>query len=144
MGNHAGKAFAVSSAPVADVDLDQTGYEALTFVTVADVGTYPEYGNNPPVAEYKTKKGVKKAKGIPDFGGGDLEMVRIPADAGQLLLRGYGNTASQYAYRITHLDGKIVYLRGVISGPTTPDGEDFVIEKYTLGFNQAPVIVEAA
>jgi hypothetical protein len=37
----------------------------------------------------------------------------------------------------------ISYLRGLVSGPVTPNGrnEDFVIDQYTLGLVQTPVTV---
>jgi hypothetical protein len=145
MATNAGKVYAVSNAAVADADLDQTAFEALTFVEIGSVGSFPEYGSMANIAEYKTSQGTLKGKGAPQFGGGDLECARMAADAGQVLMRGYGDTDSEYAFKITHASGQVDYTRGIISGPMEPQGadEDFVTEKYTLGFNQKPVIVEA-
>lgn len=144
MGTNAGKTYSVSNAAVADADLDQTGFEALTWVEIGNVGSFPEFGRKENIAEYKTTKGVIKGKGAPNWGGGDMECARDADDAGQVLLRGYGSTKSQYAFKITHADGTVDYVRGIIAGPTRPQGgdEDFEIEMYTLGFNQASVTVD--
>ena len=144
MGTNAGKTYEVSTT-AENADLDQAAFALLTYTEIGNVGTFPEYGEMANIAEYKTAKGTLKGKGAPQYGGGDLECAREFADAGQVLLRTYAQTDNNYAFKVTHADGSIDYLRGIVAGPMRPQGgdEDFEVEKYSLGFNQKPVEVAA-
>lgn len=145
MGTKAGLEFFISNASVADTDLNQAGFEALTWVKVANVGSVPEFGNNEPIATYKGLDGVKKGKGLNDPGNGDVEMAHKKDDVGQIAMRAAGITDDNYAFKVTLKDGTVDYVRGVISGPRHPSGgdEDFNLEVYALGLEQHLRVVAA-
>lgn len=134
-------------------DLDQAGYEALTWVRVTGVGNYGETGNKTNMLTYDTwdTDVVQKAKGMTDAGSPEIEVARIPTDAGQIILRAAASTNLNYAFKVTRNDNvgvatqpTIRYNRGLISGPTEPNGrnEDFDLEVFTLGLQQRQITVD--
>lgn len=136
-----------------NTDLAQGDYELLTWVLVGGIGNLGETGKNTNVLTYPTwsESVVQKAKGLTDAGSPTLEVARIPTDAGQEILRAaaaVGNN-NNYAFKIERADaelggtGTIQYNRGLVMGPTRPNGanEDFDLEVFTLGFQQEEVVV---
>lgn len=136
-----------------NVDLDQTDYEALTWVEIKSVGSRGETGKKTNIIMYNTwdTAVVQKAKGLTDAGSPELEVARIPTDAGQIILRAAGAVGNNdnYAFREVRADGTngnagtIKYNRGLVGGPTSPGGrnEDFDLEVFTLGLQQEEIIV---
>lgn len=154
MGTLAGVTLYISTTAAGDSTLDQSGFEALSYTQVKNVGSLPEYGRNENIAEYRTlDQGVLKSKGSNNAGQGDIELAYDPDDAGQILMRTAGASANKYAFKIVYDDdqtGSPVqpttdYLRGIISGPRFPTGgdEDFHRELYTISSDQHLRIVAA-
>lgn len=149
--NAASKFYVCATAQPAA--LDQTGYEALTWVEVAGIGSRGEAGTSTNVLTYNTwgDNVAQKAKGVSDAGSPELEVARLPTDPGQVILRtaaAIGN-ASNYAFKELRSDGAsgatgtVIYNRGLVMGPKRPGGrnEDFDLEVFTLGFQQQEIIV---
>jgi len=134
--------------------LAQADYEALTWVEIGSVGSRGEMGKTTNILNYNTWNDsvIQKAKGLTDAGSPDLEVARVPTDAGQIILRAAGAVGNNnnYAFKELRADGAtgevgtIVYNRGLVAGPTRPGGgnEDFDIERYTLAFQQEEIIVD--
>lgn len=148
--NAHGRLF-ISSTPQAN-DLDQAGYEALTWVEIKSVGVVGETGSKTNMLNYDTwdTTVVQKAKGITDAGSPQITLARVPSDAGQIALRAAALQNLNYAFKLLRNDpitiggvGSIFYNRGLVVGPTHPNGknEDFDLEVFTLGLNQQELTV---
>jgi hypothetical protein len=144
MSTNAGKKYYIC-ATAQEADLDQAGFEALTWVRIGNVGAFPEIGRNEPIATYNTHdNGVLKGKGSNDPGSGDLECAYAASDVGQIELRTAGATKKNWAFKVLHddatdsLTATVDYCRAIVSGPRHPNGsdEDFRREVYSLGINQ--------
>lgn len=140
-----------AQAKAENSDLTQAGYEALTWLEVKSMGSHGETGSNTNVLSYDTwdTTVTQKAAGITNAGDPEVELARIPTDAGQIELRRAGlpaNRVNNYAFKILHLDGTVKYNRGIVLGPRHPNGrnEDFVLEIFTLGLNQEQIVVNPA
>ncbi len=149
--NAASKMYICETAQ--NVDLDQTGYEALTWVEIKAIGSRGETGISTNVLTYDTwdTTVVQKAKGMTDAGSPELELARIPTDPGQIILRTAGAVGNNnnYAFKEVRADGAvgatgtIIYNRGLVAGPKRPGGrnEDFDLEVFTLMFQQQEIVV---
>lgn len=145
-------------ATAQNTDLDAAGFAALTWVQVKGVGSHGETGTNTNIVSYDTwdTEFVQKAKGTSNAGDPEVELARISADAGQVILRTAGDhfNKNNYAFKIEKNDElpgvgetpTIIYNRGLVAGPRTPHGrnEDFDLEIYTFALQQGQVIVEAS
>lgn len=138
-------------------DLDAAGFAALTWVQVKGVGSHGETGVNTNIVSYDTwdTEFVQKAKGTSNAGDPEVELARIPGDAGQVILRTAGDhfNKNNYAFKIEKNDAgtgvgatpTIIYNRGLVAGPRTPHGrnENFDLEVYTFALQQGQIIIEA-
>ena len=151
---NAGAKFYVCATPQPTA-LTKTGFEALTWVLVGGVGNVGETGTTTNMLNYNTwdTDVIQKAKGTSDAGNPDIEVARDPSDAGQDIMRAAALTNLNYAFKIMRTDypdsdpdstPTIVYNRGLVSGPRTPNGqvEDFDLEIYTLGLQQKQITVD--
>lgn len=137
-------------------DLNEAAFEALTYVQIKGVGSHGETGTNTNVVSYDTwdTEFVQKAKGTSNAGDPEVELARIPADAGQVILRTAGDhfNKNNYAFKIELNDAPAlgtpttIFNRGMVAGPRIPFGrnEDFITEIYTLALQQQQIIVDAA
>jgi hypothetical protein len=144
--------FYISSTPQNN-DLNQAGYEALTWVEIKSFGSRGETGRATNILTYDTwdRTVFEKSKGMTDAGSPDIEVARIPNDPGQILLRAAGaiTNNNNYAFRESRSDGTTAingtqrYNRGLVVGPKSPGGrnEDFDLENYTLGLVQEEIVV---
>lgn len=134
-------------------DLDQAGFEALTYVLVGNVGEVGETGSDTNILTYDTwdTKVAQKAKGIIDAGSPDVEVARDYDDAGQNILRAAAKTNLNYAFKIVKNDaiiiggtGTTIYNRGLVTGPKRPNGrnEDFDLEQFTFALQQEEIVVD--
>lgn len=145
-------------ATAQNADLDATAFAALTWVQVKGVGSHGETGVNTNIVNYDTwdTEFVQKAKGTSNAGDPEIELARISADAGQIILRTAGDhfNKNNYAFKIERNDAipgvgetpTTIYNRGLVAGPRTTHGrnEDFELEIYTLALQQQQIIVEAS
>lgn len=133
-------------------DLVQADFEALVWVQVKSIGNVGETGSKTNVLNYNTwdTTVIQKAKGLTDAGSPTLEFARIPTDPGQIALRAAAKTNLNYAFKMVRNDpatvggvGTVVYNRGLVMGPTRPNGknEDFDLEVFQLALNQQEVVV---
>lgn len=149
--NAASKLYVCATAQ--NSELDQSDYEALTWVEITGIGSRGETGRSTNVLTYDTwdTTVVQKAKGQTDAGSPELELARIPTDAGQIILNSaaaVGNNNS-YAFKELRADGAVgatgtvIYNRGLVMGPKRPGGrnEDFDLEIFTLAFQQEEIVV---
>lgn len=151
INTNAGRKLYVCATPQPTA-LDAAGYAALTWVLVGGVGNLGETGSKTNILNYETwdDDTIDKAKGLTDAGSPDLEVRRDYDDAGQVILLAAAATNFTYAFKIVGNDKPnatgtptIRYNRGLISGPTQPNGrnEDFDIEMYSLGLQQRQITV---
>lgn len=133
-------------------DLDQAGFEALTWVQIKAIGNHGEAGSKTNIINYDTwdTKVIQKGKGMTDAGSPEVECARIPTDPGQILVRAAAKSNFNYAFKMVRNDpayeggtGTVIYNRGLVVGPTRPFGknEDFDLEVFTLAFNQEEIVV---
>jgi len=139
-----------------NTDLNEAAFKALTYVQIKGVGSHGETGTNTNVVSYDTwdTEFVQKAKGTSNAGDPEVELARIPADAGQVILRTAGDhfNKNNYAFKIELNDAPsggtptTIFNRGMVAGPRIPFGrnEDFITEVYTLALQQQQIIVDAA
>jgi hypothetical protein len=146
---HKGTTIHVCSTAQND-DLNQAGYEALTWVQVGKVGNPGDFGatSNLPTYDTLDEAVTQKQKGVANAGDPQIEVASIPSDAGQIIMRSFGHPLNEdnMAIKWTRSNSQVLYSRGVVSGPMYPGGgsDDFVLERYTVGLNQLPVIVNPA
>jgi len=149
-----GKLYVCATAQ--NTDLDEAAFEALTWVQVKGVGSHGETGTNTNIINYDTwdTEFVQKSKGTSNAGDPEVELARIPADAGQVILRTAGDhfNKNNYAFKIVRNDIPVggtvattIYNRGLVTGPRTQHGrnEDFDLEVYTFALQQQQITTEA-
>lgn len=137
-------------------DLTASEFAALTWVQVKGVGNLGETGSTTNILTYDTwgTDVSQKGKGVTNAGDPEIEVDRIPSDAGQDILRAGALTNYNYAFKVERNDKPnddvdsrptYVYNRGLITGPRTPNGrnEDFDLEIFSLALNQRQVVVDA-
>jgi hypothetical protein len=129
-------------------DLNQAGYEALTWLEVKSVGSIGETGSTTNIVNYDTwdTTVTQKGAGITNAGDPEVEVAYIATDPGQVQMRVAGsdaNRSNNFAFKITRLNGSIYYERGLVAGVRHPnDGpEDFQREVYALALNQLEIVV---
>jgi hypothetical protein len=135
-------------------DLTQAGYEALVWVQVGKVGNPGDFGATSSLPTYDTldEAVTQKQKGIANAGDPQIEVASLYDDAGQIILRNFGDPLNQnnMAIKFERNDkpagattNTIIYSRGVVSGPMYPGGgsDDFELERFTIGLNQLPIRV---
>jgi len=129
-----------------DVDLTDEQYEALFWLQVRHVGAIGETGTRDNILLYDYLDGdvVTKVKGISDAGNVQVEVARRGQDKGQIAMRAAGITKYNYAFKIQDEDGTAYYERGLVIGPTKPNGrqENFNLEIYKLALNQREITID--
>jgi hypothetical protein len=112
-----------------EADLDQAGFEALTWVEATNVGTLPDRGQSQDELTYPTlNNGIIKGKGPKNYGSGDFEVSRKGTNLGRDAMVTAANTELNYAIKLVAPDAvsgytaTTEYLRGLLSGPTYPGG----------------------
>lgn len=151
--NAASKIYICATAQNTALTVGQ--YNALVWVEIGGVGNLGETGKSTNILTYPTWSDsvIQKAKGMTDAGSPTLEVARIIDDAGQIILRTAGAVGNNnnYAFKILRADaasggiGTIQYNRGLVGGPTRPNGanEDFDLEVFALAFQQEEIVVDA-
>lgn len=132
-------------------DLDQTGFEALSWIEIGHVGNIGESGTSTNIVNYNTLADdvIQKGKGLSNAGDPQIECARVSDDVGQVALRAAALTHDFYAVKIVDDDaaagyyGTSYYNRGLVCGPTRPNGrnEDFNLEVFIVACEQREVVV---
>ncbi|MBD8651484.1 hypothetical protein IFT66_10380 [Rhizobium sp. CFBP 13726] len=139
-----------------NTDLTSTTFAALTWVQVGKVGNIGDFGATSNMNSYNTLDEAvgQQQKGTASAGSPQIEVASVASDAGQVILRTFGDPLNQdnMAIKIERNDklttgglNTIFYSRGVVSGPLYPGGgsDDFELERFTVGLNQLPIRVNA-
>lgn len=145
----------ISSADVT-ADLDQAGYEALTWVEITGKVSFPEIGITTNMASRDLLEDEVSSyqKGYSNAGQSDFEVAPDHDDLGQVELLEAGAPTYRFArgFKIESNDklnatgtNTIRYSRGQVAGPrlNSGGGEDFDTEAYTVAFEQTPIIDKA-
>ena len=133
--------------------LAKSGFEALDWTEVKDVGNIGQTGTDTNVVGYDTLATdvTQKNKGISNAGDPEIECARLPTDPGQIAMRAAAQTKYNYAFKTEDADAPqagwsntIYYDRGIVTGPFRPNGrnEDFILEVFRLGLNQKQIVVD--
>lgn len=149
---NAGSKVYISTAALGNTVLVQADFDALTWVEIKSVGNLGETGSKTNILNYDTwgDTVIQKAKGLTDAGSPTLEVARIYNDPGQVLARAACLANLNYGFKVLRNDpafvggvGTIIYNRGLLVGPTNPNGknEDFDLDVYTIAFQQLEVRV---
>ena len=95
---------------------DDTGYEALTWTEVGELGEIPDHGPaHATVTFTRLKDGiVNKYHGELNFGSISVPMAYDPADAGQTILKAARKSKDEIAFKIEYSDGAIEYTGGKV------------------------------
>lgn len=147
-----GKKFYICATAQTQLPLDATAFAALTWVQIKKVGKFGEHGSSVNIVKYDTFDDAvtQKGKGKVDAGDPEIEVAHLFDDPGQIALRAAALTDGNYAFKIDYNDAPtsghtstLVYNCGLVSGPKRPasTSEDFIVEVFTLGFNQDEVKV---
>lgn len=100
---------------------DSTGYAALTWTEVGEIGEIPEFGpNSSPVTFTPLKTGiVNKFHGEINYGSLSIPGAYDPADAGQDILRAAFDSKDEIAFQETLSDGTTTrYFMGKVMSAT--------------------------
>lgn len=147
-----GRKFYVSTTAEA-ADLNQAGFEALTWTEVKRIVTVGETGSNTNVVpqDYWGTTVTQKQTGITNAGDPTVEVGVDLADTGQNTMRTYSNDGNYYAFKIEDalLSGETTpvtrYNRGLVLGPVDSNGdvEGWNNQTFTLGLVQEQITVNA-
>ena len=130
-------------------DLDATAFGALTWVKIGKAGNGGEWSQDAGFQTYSLleTRFQQKQKGTANAGDPVIEVSEDRADAGQDLLRIAAAQSNSNAYAVKRIkpNGVTQFNRAVIGGPEEPGsgGDDFILHRFTLGFLQETVTVEA-
>lgn len=136
-----------------DADLDQSGFEALTWTQVKFVGEIGEYGNVTDMATYDTldQAVVDKIKTVTNPGDPVVECRQVTDDNGQIALKVAGGASFTNAVAVKRVFDDMAsggssptthYYRAVVGGPLYSNGRvaDFTLLRFTLGITGQEII----
>jgi hypothetical protein len=141
-----GTTYAISATLPATYDAAGYGATTITYTTIGKVESFPEFGSTRNVAQFRPISGpIEKVKGSPDYGGGQMVMADVPADAGQVLLKAAEASANHYSLKLTFPDGEVHYLDVINSGWRLQQAQEGGILKRVadLQLCKAPVVIAA-
>lgn len=133
--------------------LDQTAFEALTWVRIKNVGTCGEFGTDETISSYPLEDGgTLKGKGMLNLKDVEFEYADDYDDAGQLAVIAAGDTAFSYPFKREKADkptsggtNTIWYTVGKVKKvmPVDGSGDDFQRSMSMIAQEQVPVKVAA-
>lgn len=138
--------YAICATLPATYDADGYAATGLTYTTIGKVESFPEFGSQRNVAEFRPISGaVEKSKGSPNYGGGPMVMADVPADAGQVIVKAAEASANHYSIKITYPDGEVHYLDVLVASWRLTQAAEGGFMKRTadLQLCKAPVVVAA-
>lgn len=127
---------------------DAPGYEAtdLVWTEIGQVSDFPTYGSKRGMSTFQPIYGpAQKAKGGPNYGGGNVVMADVPADGGQVIMKAAEASQNHYSIKIVFPDGEVQYLDvSVFSWEMAAAKEaGFALRTSEIQVQRAPVIVAA-
>lgn len=154
-GTGSGRKIYISNAYVPNADLDQSGFEALTYVEITKVGSFANISmsTNYPTYGLLNEDVADKQKGLTTPGDTSCEVRPDSTDAGQVLLAAAALTRKSWAFKIEEDDApsasttnSIMYVRAVVGAPEQGLGgsDDFRTESYPIGVQQLPIKVASS
>lgn len=138
--------YAISASLPATYDTAGYGATTITYTAIGKVETFPEFGSTREVNKFQPINGaVEYAKGAVEYGGGEMVMADVPADAGQVIMKAADASANHYSMKITYPDGEIHYLDVLVSGwkLSSQGSGEFMKRTATINVCKAPVVVAA-
>lgn len=129
-------------------DLDQSGFEALTWEDIPRVGQLGETGVDQGINTYETwgELLTAKQKGSAQGMDADLRFLDVVSDGATAVQTAAAiDDQDNYAFRVTYTSGDVEYLRGLVVGLRFSKGNnnDFREVIVTIALNQAPLKVAA-
>lgn len=103
---------------------DGTGFAALTFTEVGEITDMGEYGRQYNLVTHNplNNRRTVKRKGSYNDGSLALQLARVPADAGQLILFNAVDSDESVSCKVTLQDGTIQYFTAQVMSYTTGVG----------------------
>jgi len=131
----------VSGAPAT---FDQAGFGALTFTAIGEITSAGEFGRQYNLVTHNPldSRETIKRKGSFNSGTLALEMGRVPADVGQVVLVAGADSDTSHSFEVTLQDGTILYFTGQIMSYTTNVGSTDQITTATVNVEIDSAIVE--
>ena len=135
--------------PVAEnTDLTDTGFAALNWTEIPNVGTIGDTGVEQNMVSYPTwgERLTAQLKGSATGAQAEIRVLDVDSDGMTALKAAAAVTdLNNYAFKVEWPDGKIENLRGVVGAPSYTKGsnEDFAEAVFMLAINQEPVFDEA-
>ena len=135
-----------------NTDLNQAGFEALTWVEIGKLVTLPQVGfeANVVTQNYVNTDFSSDAKGFINGTASEVMVGRDPADAGQIILRTAANSRYRYAFKREYADAvagftaTTTYFRALVSSLLDAGGGGEEFDNETFGIKvtaQKPIIV---
>ncbi len=128
----------------APATFDDTGYVALTFVTVGEITNIGEFGKEWALVTHQplAKRGTGKAKGSYNNGQLSPTLALDVADAGQILAKEALNSDDEYSFEIALQDGTKFYARGIVMmfKPNVGSIDDVVTASMTVELTDQDIV----
>jgi len=102
---------------------DDTGYEALTYAAVGEIGDLGEFGGTREVVTFTAVNDgiVQKRPGSVDYGQMSLQIARDAADVGQIALQSAFDGAEAgnlHSFELVDRNGDTLFFTGIVSSFT--------------------------
>jgi hypothetical protein len=129
-----------------NADLDLSGFQALLFEKIPDVGQLGDTGVNDTFVDYPTwgSRLARKQKGSSSGQEPELRCLQPRSGTeqpGLAALKAAGDTNNNVAIKCTWEDGHVEYIRCLVRAPALAKGENQAFREmvFGLGINQKPV-----
>ena len=110
-----GSEISVSSGTPAN--LNEAGFEALTFTELGNVQRFGEVGDtHSPIPYSILKEGrMKRVPGMKDAGVIPVSIIYASSDTGQGMIKTYNGTDTVLTFKLHDADGEDYYIQGTVS-----------------------------
>lgn len=146
VATHTSATYAISASLPATYDAAGYAATTITYTAIGKMAKFPTYGSRRGVTNFPMiSEGIAKIKGAPDYGGGDLMMADVPADAGQVILKAAEASSNHYSLKITYADSEVHYLDVLVHAWELSEGAEGAAMARTaaVAICRAPVVVAA-
>lgn len=146
VATHTAATYAISAGLPATYDAAGYAATTITYTSIGKMAKFPTYGSRRAVTNFPMiSEGIAKIKGAADYGGGDLMMADVPADAGQVILKAAEISSNHYSLKITYADGEVHYMDVLVHAWELSEGAEGAAMARTaaVAICRAPVVVAA-